>query len=214
MLFFELEDLVLLSRYSVQLIQPRVFRWGSRLRRLHLTGITFPALLQHLSSSRDLVGIQLHDISDHICFPPEALAKALSGMTPAPITFTPFPSPPAENYLSLPLPPKTRIALPALTCLEYRGTSKYLDSLVTRIDAPYLRDIGITFFSQPTIEASQLGKFIERIDMPTPLRRTEIKNLSPCHLYLLNRHKHFYTSSSTSIVQAVRLAVVLHGSNL
>ena len=65
MRFLELEDLVLLSRYSVQPIQPRAFRWGSRLRRLHLAEITFLALMQHLSSSRDLVGIQLHDISDH-----------------------------------------------------------------------------------------------------------------------------------------------------
>jgi len=40
--FSELEDLVLLSRDSVQLTLPSTFRWGPRLRSLYLTRITFP----------------------------------------------------------------------------------------------------------------------------------------------------------------------------
>ena len=63
----------------------------------------------------------------------------------------------------------------SLTCLKYRGTSKYLDSFVARIDAPRLGDFDITIFSQPTMDASQLGRFIERIEMQTPLNRAEIK---------------------------------------
>jgi hypothetical protein len=33
-----------------------------------------------------------------------------------------------------------------------------------RMDAPHLGDIDITFFAQPTFDASQLGRFVERSD--------------------------------------------------
>jgi hypothetical protein len=78
--FSELEDLVLLSRDSVRLTLPSAFRWGPRLRRLHLTRIAFPALLQLLYSSRNLVDLQLHEVLDPWHFSPEALTNALSGM--------------------------------------------------------------------------------------------------------------------------------------
>ncbi|KAH9169656.1 hypothetical protein EDB89DRAFT_1983538 [Lactarius sanguifluus] len=68
-----------------------------------------------------------------------------------------------------------RIVLPALTCLKYKGTSKYLDSLVARIDAPRLEDLGITFFNQPTMDASQLGRFIERTEIQMLFSRADIQ---------------------------------------
>jgi len=40
-----------------------------------------------------------------------------------------------------------------------------LDNLVARIDAPHLGDIDITFFNQPTMDASQFGRLIDRIEM-------------------------------------------------
>ena len=40
--FSELEELVLLSQDNVQLTLPSTFRWGTRLRTLHLTGLPFP----------------------------------------------------------------------------------------------------------------------------------------------------------------------------
>jgi hypothetical protein len=50
--FSELQDLVLLSQYGVPLTLSSTFRWGQRLRRLHSTGVAFPALLQLLSSAK------------------------------------------------------------------------------------------------------------------------------------------------------------------
>jgi hypothetical protein len=49
-----------------------------------------------------------------------------------------------------------------------------LDSLVSRIDAPNLWDIDITFFGQPTMDAAQLGRFIDRIEMMNSHRRADI----------------------------------------
>ncbi len=173
--FSELEDLVLLSRDSVPLTLPSAFRWGPRLRTLHLTRAAIPALPQLLAPSRGIVDLQLHEIPSDGYFSPQAFANALSGMTQLrtlSLHFLSFTL--RRNYLGLPPPPGERVVLPTLTCLKYRGTSKYLDTLVTRIDAPRLGDIDITFFSRPTMDASQLGRFIKRIEMQESHHRADI----------------------------------------
>jgi hypothetical protein len=79
--------------------------------------------------------------------------------------------PARRNYLSLPPSTGDRMTLPALIHFKYQGTSKYLDTLVARLDAPRLEDIYIRFFSQPTLDASQLGLFIEDMGIRrSPLR--------------------------------------------
>jgi hypothetical protein len=172
----QLEELVLLSRDSVKLTLPSAFRSGSRLRTLYLTRIALPALPQLLSPSTGLVDLQLHEIPNVGYFSPEAFANALSAMTQIKSLSLHFLSlPPRRKYVALPLPSGERVVLPALTRLKYRGTCKYLDSFVARIDAPRLGDIDITFFSQPTMDASQLGRFIERIEMQTSLGRADIQ---------------------------------------
>ncbi len=175
--FSELENLILLSRDNMQLTLPGAFRWGPRLRSLHSTRIAFPSFLQLLSLSQDIVDLQLHEIPNVGYFSPEAFANALSGMTQLrklSLHFLSLPS--RRNYLSLPPPSGERVVLPVLTCLKYRGTTKYLDSLVARIDAPGLGDIDITFFSQPTMDASQLGRFIDRIEIIKPNSRANIRS--------------------------------------
>ncbi|KAH8981830.1 hypothetical protein EDB86DRAFT_3247532 [Lactarius hatsudake] len=202
--FSGLEELVLLSQDHMQLTLPSTFRWGSHLRTLHSTKVAFHSLPRLLSRShwQDLVGIQLHEIPSAGYFSPEAFANALSGMTRLRTLSLHFHSlPPRRNYPSLPPLSGERVVLPALVSLKYRGTSKYLDSLVARIDAPGLRDIEITLFSQPTMDASELGRFIERIEMQTSHNQAEVQT-------------HFYTSPITHIVQAVRLAAVLDGPSL
>jgi hypothetical protein len=62
---------------------------------------------------------------------------------------------------------------------------------VARIDAPHLEDIEITLFSQPTMDASQLGRFIERIEMQTVAQPSGIK--TSAHAISI-----FFSNSSTS----------------
>ena len=173
--FSELERLVLLSQDKLRLTLPSTFRWGERVRTLHVTGIAIPALPRLLSSTY-LVDIQLHEIPMAGYFPPQAFVDALSGAShlgSCSLHFLSFP--PRRNYVGLLPLGGHRIVLPALTCFKYRGISKYLDSFVARIDAPHLRDIDITFFHQPTVDASQLGQFIERIGMKTALIEADIQ---------------------------------------
>ena len=174
--FLDLEELAILSQDNLQLTLPSTFRWGSRLRTFLSTRIAFPSLPQLLSPCQDLVDLQLHEIPSAGYFHPEAFTNALSGMTQLRSLSVHFLSfPPRRNYLRLPPPPEERIVLLALTHLKYRGVSKYLDSFVARIDAPRLEVIDITFFNQTTMDASQLSRFIERIEMQTSLLQADVE---------------------------------------
>jgi hypothetical protein len=173
--FLELEELDLLSRDDAQLALPSVFQWGPRLRILHLTRITIPALPQ-LSSSTDLVDLQLYEIPSAVYISPKAFADALSGMTQLRSLALHFSLslPSHSNDPSLPPSSGVRVVLPALTCLKYQGSSKYFDPLVAAIDAPRLRDVDITFFMETTLDALQLGRFVERIEMSRQLSQADI----------------------------------------
>ena len=171
----ELAELVLYSPDNVQLTLPSAFRSGQRLRTLHLTQIAIPALPQLLSPAAGLVDLQLHEIPGVGYFSPEAFANALSGMTQLrSLSFHFLSFPPRRSYLSSPPQPGQRAVLPALSRLKYRGTSKYLDTFVARIDAPCLGDIDISFFFQPTMDAAQLGQFIERMEIQASLRQADV----------------------------------------
>ena len=162
----ELEELVLLSQDNVQQIFPSTFRWGPHLRTLHSTRIAFPSLLPLLLPCQDLVDLQLHEFPSATYLSPEEFANALSG-TPQlrSLTLHLLSFPRRRSYLGSPPPPGERIVLAALTHLKDQGTSKYLDVFVARIEAPRLRDIEITLFSQPTMDALQLGQFIQRTEI-------------------------------------------------
>ena len=174
--FLELEDLALLSQDSVQLTLPSTFLWGPCLRTLHLTKIAVPSLPPLLLPCQDLIDLQLHEIPSSGYFSPEAFTNALFG-TPQlrSLTLHLLSFSRRRSYLGLPPPPGGRIVLAALTRFEYRGPSKYLDILVARIDAPRLGEINITFFAQPTMDASQLGRFIERIEVQTSFSQANIE---------------------------------------
>ena len=173
--FSELEELVLFSRDNVQLTLSSAFRLGQLLHTLHLTQIAITALPQLLSPAAGLIDLQLHEIPSVGYFSPEAFTNALSGMTQLQSLSLHFLSfPPRRSYLGLPPQPGQRALLPALSHLKYRGTSKYLDTFVARIDAPCLGDIDISFFYQPTMDAAQLGQFIERIEMQTLLSQADV----------------------------------------
>ena len=174
--FSELEELTLLSQENIQPTLPSTFRWGPRLRTLRSTRIALPSIPQLLLPSQNLVDLQFHEIPGAGYFPPDTFASALSEMAQLEtLSLHFFSLPPRRNYIRLPPQSGERIVLPALTRLKYRGTSKYLDSLVAWIDAPRLGDIDITIFSQPTMDASQIGRFIERIETQASLSEVNVR---------------------------------------
>ena len=189
--FSELQDLVLLSQDGAPLTLPRTFRCGQRLRRLHSTGIAFPALMQPLypSSSTNLIDLQLHDaflpwqISTVIL--PVILKDVLSEMTKLRSLSLHFCS--AVDY-HFPLTPYgERIVLPFLTSLNYRGSVAYLEGIFAILDAPSLKDIEITF-DNPFLALPKFKKFIDRIEM----------HRSHCEAFLLPSEPIVLMSSKSS----------------
>jgi hypothetical protein len=169
--FSELEHLVLLTRDSVRLTLPSTFRWGSRLRCLHLTRITIPTLIELLHTSKNLVDLRLHDVLIPWHFSSEALTNTLCGMAQLQslsLHFLPVP-----RYHSLPLLHRERVVLPVLARLDFRGFTGYLDFLVARIEAPRLRDIEVTF-DEYISDLSTLSNFIDRTGMHKSHRRALI----------------------------------------
>ncbi|KAH9066855.1 hypothetical protein EDB87DRAFT_1588593 [Lactarius vividus] len=161
--FLELEELVLLSREGVQLTLPSAFRWGPRLRYLHLTRIAFPALFRLLYSSRNIVDLQLHEVFDPRQVSPEALVNTLSRMVQLRSLSLHF-LPTAYHHAPLPRS-EERIVLPVLIRLNFRGFAQYFEGLVARIDAPRLEDIKVTFFNKIITNLPKLSEFIDRIEM-------------------------------------------------
>ena len=172
--FTQLKDVVLFSQDNLQLTFPSSFHLGPHLRTLCLIRIIIPSFLRLLSPSQCLVDIRVHEIPIAGYFSPEALANALSGMTQVRFLSLHFRSP-HRNHLGLPPPPGERVVLPALVCLHYQGTSMYLNSFVARIDAPRLTKMNVTFCYQPTMDASQLGQFIQRTEIHALLFYAEVE---------------------------------------
>jgi hypothetical protein len=172
--FLELEELVLVSQDTARLTLPRTIHWGSRLRRLHVTRLTFPPAFFRLHFfSRNLMDLQLHEVLDPWHFPPEDLTDVLSRMPQLRSLSLHFLS--TANYRALQTA-RVRAILPVLARLDFRGITGYLECLVGGIDVPYLGDIEITFFNEVTfdLDLSQLNEFIDRVGMHSSHRRAYI----------------------------------------
>ena len=161
--FLELEDLILLSQDSLPLALPKTFLCAPRLRRLHLTGIRMPGLLQLLHSSRDLEDLQLHEALGSCCFSIDKFTDALSELAQLQSISLRFSSA-TDPFLSR-SPPDRRVVFPALTSLKFLGCAKYLERLVLRMDAPRLADIQFTFSDTFIYYLPNLSKFVDGIEM-------------------------------------------------
>src|SRR5216683_262039 len=148
-------------------VLPDSFLGGSlRLRWLVLDGIPLPGLPKLLLSTHDLFLLRLWDIPRSGYISPEAMVTALSTLTSLESLVIEFRSPrsQADRASRLP-PPLTRVALPALTSLMFKGDSEYLEDIVSRLEAPLLGNTEITFFNQLIFDTPQLRHFISRTEI-------------------------------------------------
>ena len=146
-------------------VVPASFLGGStpRLQKLWMTSISFPGLTKLLLSATLLVNLDIRNIPHSGYISPEAMVTSLSVLNRLEYLEIGFESPRSRpDGESRRPPPLTRILLPALTLLTFRGVGKYLEDLVARIDAPLLDDLDITFFHQLIFDTPQLSQFISR----------------------------------------------------
>ncbi|KAI0292310.1 hypothetical protein BC826DRAFT_448553 [Russula brevipes] len=142
---------------------PEAFLGGSapRLERLTLREITYPALPKLVSSATHLVFLDLYRIPHSGCISPEAMADCLAVPPHLQYAFIRFKSPQSRPHYGNQLP-LTRVILPALTEFKFEGISEYLEELVSRIDAPLLDRVNITFHTDIVFDIPKLYDFIVR----------------------------------------------------
>jgi hypothetical protein len=158
--------LVLNKAFETVTVIPDSFLGGStpRLQRLHLEGISFPGLPKVLWSATDLVSLQLWDLPHSYYISPDVMVTCLSALVCLKSFTLEFESPQSrQDRESRHLPPPTRTLLPALTLLRFKGVYEYAEDLMTRIDAPLLHRLHITFFNETVPKIPHLSQFINRI---------------------------------------------------
>ena len=138
-----------------------------RLRSLDLSNVLFPGLPKLLLIATRLVNINLdlYSIPRSGYITPEAIATSLSALTSLESLCLLFRYPQSRLALESrrpPPPPLTRSILPSLTKIRFKGTSKYLEEILARSDAPRLNEFHITFFNQIIFDTPQLFQFISR----------------------------------------------------
>jgi hypothetical protein len=142
---------------------PAGFLGGSapRLQAIGLCSIPYPALPTLLSSTSDLLKLDLKNIPLTGYISPEAMVASLAALPKLEIfamEFHPYGSHPDRIGPS----PVTRTVLPVLTHFVFRGTSEYLEDFVGRIDGPRLNHISITTLYRPVgFQVAQLSRFID-----------------------------------------------------
>jgi hypothetical protein len=163
--FPALERLQLRSHDSMRsLILPTAFLGGAapRLRDIHLDSTGFPMLPRVLLSACELVSLRLDNIPISGYISPEFFAAGLAVTTRLKhlmISFLPPMSPNPRNAASY---LHNRAVLPALTDFEFRGDVDYVESLVSKIDAPALERFAVTLFEQSSFDIPHLSQFIGR----------------------------------------------------
>jgi F-box-like len=163
--FPELTDLRLHSNFETPpfIPVPDSFLGGSapRLQSVDLFRIPFSGLPKLLLSATHLVDLQLSKIPHSAYISPEAMVAPLSALTSLETFSLGFQSPQScPDWGSRSLPPLKRSILPVLKRLNFEGVTEYLEELVTRIDAPQLDELEITFFNQIDFDTPRLAQFI------------------------------------------------------
>ena len=165
--FPELTYLQLSSFDETPPVIPDSFLGGSapRLRDFNLDGIPFPGFPSLLLSATHLVQLRLTDIPHSGYISPEAIVALLCALSSLEELSLKFRSPESRpDWESRSQPPPKRSVLPALKRLHFRGATEYLENLVTRIDAPQVNILQITFLDldQIDFDTQRLAQFINR----------------------------------------------------
>jgi hypothetical protein len=111
--------------------------FAPQLQTISLTGVPFPALPKLLLSTRDLVELDLWDIPYLGYMSPEVMVTGLSALTKLQTFRLEFQLPqPRAGKANRAVPRQTRVLLPALTSLWYRGNRAYWEDIIAQIDIP------------------------------------------------------------------------------
>jgi hypothetical protein len=140
-----------------------------------LNRIPFPALPKLLSSATHLAQLYLINISHSGYISPENMLAPLCSLTTLATLHLDFQSPLSRpDWASRRRPTPTRSVFPALTNFLFKGVTEYLEDVVSRIDAPKLKYLDITFFNQILFDTPKLIQFISRTPTLKALEKARV----------------------------------------
>ena len=149
---------------------------GSHLRYLRLDGILFPELPKFLSSATGLVHLSLSGIPFPGHISAEVMVTSLSSMSKLESLCIMLPSSLVPlNNVDQPPPPTTCSLLPALSRLQFKGAVKYLEDLISWIEAPLIQTLDIAFIYEPALDTTNLRRLIGCAEQLTVLNRAKIE---------------------------------------
>jgi hypothetical protein len=151
------------------LVLSETFLGGSAplLEDFSLYGLPFPAFPKFISSSTHIRDLIISDIPHSGYFSPNAMVACLAALPNLKYLHIGFQSPLSRPSQVTP-PPRTRLALPALTQLFFLGVSEYFEDFVARIDTPLLNKLNVTFFMDLIFGIPRLRHFIGRAERLEP----------------------------------------------
>lgn len=163
--FPTLDTLSLSSQGSNSLMLPENFV-APHLHAIHLENVCISmASLLLTNATANLVSLRLERISASSYFPPERLAEHVSNIPQLEnlsIGFSaiyPSPLPDLEGH-----PRITRVMLPSLWRLTFKGHSIYLEAMLALISTPLLQYFHVTYFPCRTLHLQNLSEFLNTIE--------------------------------------------------
>ncbi|KAI0298241.1 hypothetical protein BC826DRAFT_1184412 [Russula brevipes] len=161
--FPELTSLTLWSEYRSVPVLPDAFlgRSAPRLQILSLGGIPFPGVRNLLLSASDLVDLNLWHLPHSGYISPASMVACLSSLNRLKSFRLRFESPRSRPGQPSP-PPQTRVVLPALSYLSFKGMTDYSEDFLARIDTPVLNRLLMVFFMDLVFDIPHLKQFVSR----------------------------------------------------
>ena len=203
---FSLED------HGIALALPVEFVGESApsLRSVILHGIPFPTLPTLLLTTNDLVDLDLRNVPQTGYVSPEAMVVGLAALPRLHHLCVEFQlANPRPDRIHP--PPVKRTVLPALTEFEFKGSREYLEDLVSRIDAPQLDRINLSYLNQLVeFQLTQLSMFIDRSVGPklSPFRYARVTFYND----LVNFRTYHHANLSSPHPHLLRLMASVAGS--
>ena len=156
-----------LSTFQNVPVLPDSFLGGSApcLRSLDLYGIPYPSIGNLLSSTTNLVRLFLHCIPHSGYISPETIVPILSTLSRLESLILGFQHPRSEAHRGTRHPPPlSRVVLPNLTFLYFKGNIEYLEDVLSQIETPLLDETEFCFFNQLVFDTPLLAHFIRRTE--------------------------------------------------
>jgi hypothetical protein len=156
-------------------VLPGTFLGGSAplLETFGLDGIPFPTFPRFILSSTHIRDLHILDIPHSAYISPNAMVACLAALPNLEVLGFGFQSPLSRPPQITP-PPRTRMVLPALTHLSFRGVSEYFEDFVAQIDTALLNELNVTFFMDLIFEIPQLRHFIGRAHRLEPFNQARM----------------------------------------